>query len=61
MRYFDAHNHLHSSTAKTEWDSAMFAAAGAGIAGMLCCGTRPSDWEDVLTLSGKYKSVIPCL
>lgn len=60
MKYFDAHNHLQNFASETELGAAMAAAAEAGVAGMLCCGTVPDDWGRVLEIAGRYEGVVPC-
>ena len=41
-------------------DGAMRAARETGVERVLCCGTRPADWERVLEISAKYPEVFPC-
>jgi TatD DNase family protein len=59
MRLFDAHNHVQNYAAEAELDAAMRAAAGAGVAGMICCGTGPDDWARVMELSVRYPVLTP--
>ena len=59
MKYFDAHNHVQDYGNESLLDAAMAAAAAAGVEAMACCGTSPLDWNQVVAVSLKYKSVIP--
>ena len=59
MKYFDAHNHVQDYGNEALLDAAMAAAAAAGVETMVCCGTSPLDWNQVIAVSLKYKSVIP--
>lgn len=59
MKYFDAHNHIQNYPSDAEEAEAMAAAAEAGVQGMLCCGTGPEDWGNVLEMAGRYEGVIP--
>lgn len=59
MRFFDAHNHVQDYGNETLLDAAMTAAAAAGVETMVCCGTSPLDWNQVIAVSLRYKSVIP--
>ena len=59
MKFFDAHNHVQAFESEARLAAAMSAAAAAGVETMVCCGTSPQDWNKVIAVSLKYKSVIP--
>lgn len=59
MRFFDAHNHLQEFESEAKLAAAMIAAAAAGVEGMICCGTSPADWNDVVSISLRYKRATP--
>ncbi len=59
MRFFDAHNHVQTYESEAALDGDMAAAAAAGVESMICCGTGPADWNDVIAVSLRYKSVTP--
>lgn len=44
---FDAHTHLQDSRLNGVFDEVVRRAALAGVTGVCCCGTAPSDWEAV--------------
>lgn len=60
MHLFDAHTHLQNYPA-AHLAGALAAAAAAGVKGMLCCATRPADWQRVLAISAGNASIVPCL
>ncbi|MDO8806003.1 MAG: TatD family hydrolase [Elusimicrobiota bacterium] len=57
---FDAHDHLQDYPSKAESAEALRLAAEAGVELMLCNGTSPGDWEQVLDLAAEHKGVVPC-
>ncbi len=59
MKLFDAHNHLQDYQPKTRLSEVLRQAAEAGVELMLCNGTSPGDWEQVLVLAAENKGVIP--
>ncbi|OGS13057.1 MAG: hypothetical protein A2234_09660 [Elusimicrobia bacterium RIFOXYA2_FULL_58_8] len=61
MKYFDAHNHLQDYGSPSELAGALAAAAAAGVEGMLCCATRPGNWQRVLAIAAGGKGITPCL
>ena len=59
---FDAHNHLHDPRLADDLEAVMARAASAGVTRMVCCGTNPTDWPDVLALAERFPGlVIPSL
>ena len=54
MRFFDAHDHLQNYGSAAELEAALAAAA------MLCCATRPGDWDRVLEIGAAHSGVVPC-
>ncbi|HBA62079.1 MAG TPA: hypothetical protein DCZ92_14940 [Elusimicrobia bacterium] len=60
MKLFDAHVHLQSYGSDAELDAAVRAARESGVERLICCGTRPADWERVLEITAKYPEVFPC-
>ena len=60
MKLFDAHVHLQHYGSDQELDEALRAARDSGVERLLCCGTRPADWERVLAIAEKHKEVTPC-
>jgi TatD DNase family protein len=59
MRLFDTHCHLQDERIFTRAGDIVARAREAGVVGMLCCGTRESDWEAVKALSAQYKEIVP--
>ena len=59
MDLFDSHCHLQDDRLSGRRDSVLERAAKAGITHMVCCGTRPSDWELVAALAGNHPGIIP--
>lgn len=68
MNLFDAHNHLHDPRLAGDLDAVMQRATEAGVNRMVCCGTTPVDWPDVLDVAARFPGVVipslglhPCL
>jgi TatD DNase family protein len=59
MDLFDSHCHLQDDRLSGRCGRVLARAAKAGIAHMVCCGTRPSDWGQVAALAGNYAGIIP--
>lgn len=57
--YFDAHNHLQFYASEAELAAALAGAARAGVAGMICCATRPGDWAAVAAICASRPEVRP--
>jgi len=60
MKLFDAHCHLQDERLSSVLEPAMSAAAAAGVAGMVCCGSSESDWPAVRKIATQFGGVIPC-
>jgi TatD DNase family protein len=61
MKLFDAHCHLQSPEILSIFGNVMERAAEAGVERMVCCGTSPSDWTQVLQLAENFPQVIPMI
>ncbi len=58
---FDAHAHLQDPRIGEGVGRLLDRAGNAGVAGVVCCGTSPSDWPRVLALAEAYPQVRPML
>lgn len=47
---FDTHTHMQDPRLDACRDTALLAAAEAGVTGLCCCTTAPADWDAVATL-----------
>lgn len=51
---FDAHCHLQDERISARVGGIVVGANRAGVAGMLCCGSSPADWDAVARIGAKY-------
>lgn len=56
---FDAHCHLQDPRLAADLEGVLARARAAGVARMVCCGTRESDWGRVLEIARDHPFVIP--
>ena len=56
---FDAHCHLQDARYGAGLEVVLHRAREAGVARMVCCGTREEDWDRVLDLAREHPGVIP--
>lgn len=56
---FDSHCHLQNLKFGGEIGGVIERARKQGVAQMLCCGTRPSDWGAVEAFAAEFSEVIP--
>jgi len=61
MQLFDTHCHLQDERFRPDLPAVIQRAQAVGVEWMVCCGTRPEDWERVLDLAGRYSCIIPLL
>ena len=57
--FFDAHCHLQDARFGAGLEVVLRRAREAGVARMVCCGTRESDWDRVLDLARRHPEVLP--
>lgn len=58
-RYFDVHLHLQDTRIGKNWTAHWSYAQRAGVAGALCCGSGPSDWQRVTEITASGEGLIP--
>ncbi|OVE76323.1 hypothetical protein BVX97_01440 [bacterium E08(2017)] len=56
---FDAHCHLQLEPQYSDADGVMMRAGSERVDKLVCAGTSESDWNDVASLSNRFKEVIP--
>lgn len=61
VRYLDSHCHLQTGSLIPVIDQIMERAGRAGVARMLCNGTREADWQRVVDLAAGEEGIIPFL
>lgn len=60
MKLIDTHCHLQDARF-LDLKSVLERAEKAGVSKMICCGTRPSDWPQVMDLACQFPQVHPML
>lgn len=61
MEWTDTHCHLQDPRLAPNLEAVLDRARAAGITRFVCCATRESDWDAVLTLAERHAGVIPLL
>ena len=61
MKLFDSHCHLQVPEIFSAIGTVMDRASAAGVERMVCCGTSPDDWTQVLQLASEFPQVIPMI
>jgi TatD DNase family protein len=61
VKLFDSHCHLQDSRIFSDIEQVVARAERAGVTGMLCCGSCEDDWEAVLDIARRFKTVVPAL
>lgn len=59
MEFLDAHCHLQDERYEDSVAGVVARARAHGVAKIVCCGTRPTDWERVADLADQYDEIIP--
>lgn len=58
---FDTHCHLQDPRLAEDLEGVLARGEASGVTGMVCCATRPADWEGVLDLAARHPAVLPML
>lgn len=61
MVFFDTHCHLQDVRLAADCEAVLARAQTAGVTHLVCCGTRPADWDAVLNLAQRHDAVLPML
>lgn len=57
MRLFDVHCHLQDDLLLPHLDAVMNRATGAGVGGLMCCGTEEADWDLLPDITRRFPGV----
>ncbi|MBF0468329.1 MAG: TatD family hydrolase [Desulfamplus sp.] len=57
--FFDAHSHLQEPEIMWDIEGMLARWQQIGGKGIVCCGTKESDWQSVARISSQYDNVLP--